>query len=189
MAMTMTGEVNLPATKQVVWEALNDPEVLKACIPGCQSLEKVGDNSLQAVAKVKVGPVAATFKGKVDLLDLDPPNGYRISGEGEGGVAGFAKGGATVKLSDIPEGTKLAYDVEAQVGGKLAQLGARLIDGVAKKMADQFFADFAAAVAKQQGVAPVAEAAAAAQPAATAQQEEATGILQRLIAWFMGLWR
>ena len=186
MAMTMTGEVELPATRQVVWEALNDPEVLKACIPGCQSLEKVGD-SLQAVAKVKVGPVAATFKGKVDLLDLDPPNGYRISGEGEGGVAGFAKGGATVKLSDIPEGTKLAYDVEAQVGGKIAQLGARLIDGVAKKMADQFFADFAAAVARQQGVAPVATAPAAA--AAQAQQQEEQGLLQRLIAWFMGLWR
>ncbi len=191
MAMTMTGEVDLPATRQVVWEALNDPEVLKACIPGCQSLDKVGD-SLQAVAKVKVGPVAATFKGKVDLLDLDPPNGYRIAGEGEGGVAGFAKGGATVKLSDIPEGTKLAYDVEAQVGGKLAQLGARLIDGVAKKMADQFFTDFAAAVAKQQGVEPIAAAPASAPepaPAAQAQQQEAQGLLQRLIAWFMGLWR
>ena len=185
MAMTMTGEVDLPATRQVVWEALNDPEVLKACIPGCQSLEKVGDNSLQAVAKVKVGPVAATFKGKVDLLDLDPPNGYRISGEGEGGAAGFAKGGATVKLSDMPGGTKLAYDVEAQVGGKLAQLGARLIDGVAKKMADQFFTDFATAVAKQQGVEP----AAAEQPSAQAQQQEGQGLLQRLIAWFLGLWR
>ena len=187
MAMTMTGEVDLPATKQVVWEALNDPEILKACIPGCQSLEKVGDNSLQAVAKVKVGPVAATFKGKVDLLDLDPPNGYRISGEGEGGVAGFAKGGATVRLSDIPNGTKLAYDVEAQVGGKLAQLGARLIDGVAKKMADQFFTDFASAVARQQGVEPIA--AEAAQPSAQAQQQEGQGLLQRLIAWFLGLWR
>lgn len=191
MAMTMTGEVALPATRQVVWEALNDPEVLKACIPGCQSLDKVGD-SLQAVAKVKVGPVAATFKGKVDLLDLDPPNGYRIAGEGEGGVAGFAKGGATVKLTDIPEGTKLAYDVEAQVGGKLAQLGSRLIDGVAKKMADQFFTDFAAAVARQQGVEPIAAAPASAPagaPAAQAQQQEAQGLLQRLIAWFMGLWR
>ena len=188
MAMTMTGEVDLPATRQVVWEALNDPEVLKACIPGCQSLDKVGD-SLQAVAKVKVGPVSATFKGKVDLLDLDPPNGYRIAGEGEGGVAGFAKGGATVKLTEIPEGTKLAYDVEAQVGGKLAQLGARLIDGVAKKMADQFFADFAAAVAKQQGVEPIAAAAAEPAQAAQAQQQESKGLLQRLIDWFLGLWR
>ncbi len=189
MAMTMTGEVDLPATRQVVWEALNDPEVLKACIPGCQSLDKVGD-SLQAVAKVKVGPVSATFKGKVDLLDLDPPNGYRIAGEGEGGVAGFAKGGATVKLTDNPGGgTKLAYDVEAQVGGKLAQLGARLIDGVAKKMADQFFADFATAVAKQQGVEPIAAAAAEPAQSAPAQQQESKGLLQRLIDWFLGLWR
>ena len=146
MAMTMTGEVDLPATRQVVWEALNDPEVLKACIPGCQSLEKVGDNSLQAVAKVKVGPVAATFKGKVDLLDLDPPNGYRISGEGEGGVAGFAKGGATVALAEKDGGTLLSYNVEAQIGGKLAQLGQRLINGAAKKLADEFFAKFADAV-------------------------------------------
>lgn len=183
MAMTMKGEVDLPAGREIVWQALNDPEVLKSCIPGCESLEKVGDNSLQAVAKVKVGPVAATFKGKVDLLDLDPPNGYRIQGEGEGGVAGFAKGGATVKLADIPEGTKLTYDVEAQVGGKLAQLGARLIDGVAKKMADQFFNDFAAAVARQQGVAVEKQAV------ESAQQEEAKGWLQRLIAWFLDLWR
>ena len=119
----------------------------------------------------------------MNLLDLDPPNGYRIEGEGEGGVAGFAKGGALVKLTDIPNGTKLAYDVEAQVGGKLAQLGARLIDGVAKKMADQFFTDFAAAVAKQEGVPASAPAV---EPA---QQESAQGWLQRLIAWFMDLWR
>jgi carbon monoxide dehydrogenase subunit G len=99
-----------------------------------------------AVAKVKVGPVSATFKGRVQLLDLDPPNGYRIQGEGEGGVAGFAKGGAKVRLEDVPEGTKLVYDVEAQIGGKLAQLGGRLINGVAKKMADEFFGNFAKAV-------------------------------------------
>jgi uncharacterized protein len=183
MAMTMKGEVDLPATIQVVWTALNDPEVLKSCIPGCESLERTEDNALLAVAKVKVGPVSAAFKGKVQLLDLDPPNGYRISGEGEGGVAGFAKGGATVKLTEIPTGTRLAYDVEAQVGGKLAQLGARLIDGVAKKMADQFFTDFAAAVARQEGVA-------APEPAVDqAQQESGKGWLQRLIAWFLDLWR
>ncbi len=182
MAMTMKGEVELPATREVVWAALNDPEVLKSCIPGCESLEKTADNTLAATARVKVGPVAASFKGKVNLLDLDPPNGYRIVGEGEGGVAGFAKGGATVKLEPAGAGTKLIYDVEAQVGGKLAQLGARLIDGVAKKMADQFFTDFAAAVAKQEG-------ASSAPAAAPAQQEEAKGWLQRLIAWFMDLWR
>ena len=128
MAMTMNGEVDLPASQEVVWQKLNDPEVLKACIPGCQSLEKTSDNGFQAVAKIKVGPVSATFKGKVNLLDLDPPNGYRIQGEGEGGIAGFAKGGAVVKLSPTETGTKLAYDVEAQVGGKIAQLGARLIE-------------------------------------------------------------
>lgn len=146
MAMTMTGEVDLPASREVVWEKLNDPAVLKACIPGCQSLEKTDDGGLQAVAKVKIGPVSATFKGKVNLLDLDPPNGYRIQGEGEGGIAGFAKGGAAVALAPSDAGTKLSYDVQAQVGGKIAQLGARLVDSVARKLADQFFTNFADAV-------------------------------------------
>ena len=146
MAMTMNGEATLPAGKDVVWAKLNDAEVLKACIPGCEQLTKDDDTHLSAVVKVKLGPVKATFKGKVELSELDPPNGYRISGEGEGGIAGFAKGGATVKLSDIPTGTKLAYDVEAQVGGKLMQLGSRLIDSVSKKLADEFFANFAKAV-------------------------------------------
>ncbi len=147
MAMTMSGEVVLPADQQTVWEKLNDPDVLKACIPGCQSLEKTSDTSFVAVAKIKVGPVSATFKGAVNLTDLDPPNGYTISGQGEGGVAGFAKGGAKVGLSAAEEGgTKLSYNVEANIGGKLAQLGARLIDGVAKKMADEFFQKFADAV-------------------------------------------
>lgn len=146
MAMTMSGDFVLPADKPTVWAKLNDPDVLKACIPGCQSLDKTSDTSFAAVAKVKVGPVGATFKGKVNLTDIDAPNGYRISGEGEGGVAGFAKGGAVVKLEDVEGGTKLTYDVEAQIGGKLAQLGGRLINGVAKKMADEFFANFAKAV-------------------------------------------
>ena len=146
MAMTMTGEVDLPASREVVWQKLNDPAVLQACIPGCQSLEKTEDGGFQAVAKVKVGPVSATFKGKVALLDLDPPNGYRIQGEGEGGIAGFAKGGATVSLAPSEQGTKLSYDVQAQVGGKIAQLGARLVDSVSRKLADQFFASFADAV-------------------------------------------
>lgn len=149
MAMTMQGEVKLPADRQTVWNKLNDPEVLKQCIPGCQALEKTGDNSFAATAKIKVGPVSATFKGNVELSDLDPPNGYRISGQGEGGVAGFAKGGATVRLSDADDGgTILTYDVEANVGGKLAQLGGRLIDGVAKKNADAFFKKFAEVVSQ-----------------------------------------
>ena len=146
MAMTMSGEVELPASRETVWAKLNDPDVLKACIPGCEELNTTADNEFQAVATVKVGPVKARFKGKVKLLDLDPPNGYRISGEGEGGVAGFAKGGATVKLADKDGGTLLSYDAEAQIGGKLAQLGQRLINGSAKKIADEFFSNFAKAV-------------------------------------------
>jgi carbon monoxide dehydrogenase subunit G len=148
MAMTMTGEATLPAARTKVWAMLNDPEILKLCIPGCQSLEKTSDTSFAAVAKLKIGPVSATFKGAVQLSDLDPPNGYTISGEGEGGIAGFAKGGAKVHLTDAegaPGSTLLKYDVQANVGGKIAQLGSRLIDGVAKKMADQFFSNFSTA--------------------------------------------
>ena len=148
MAMTMSGHVILPADRVTVWAALNNPEVLKNSIPGCQELEKVSDTEFTATAKVAVGPVKATFKGKVNLSDIDPPNGYRISGEGQGGVAGFAKGGAKVLLDEAENGgTHLSYDVEAQVGGKLAQLGGRLINGVAKKYADQFFKNFTQAVA------------------------------------------
>jgi carbon monoxide dehydrogenase subunit G len=146
MAMIMNGEVHLPASREVVWEKLNDPGVLKECIPGCEELIKSGDNQFQAVAKMKVGPVSARFKGRVTLSDFDPPNSYKISGEGEGGVAGFAKGGATVALADREGGTLLTYNVEAQIGGKLAQLGQRLINGSAKKLADQFFVNFADAV-------------------------------------------
>jgi uncharacterized protein len=142
MAMTMMGEVMLPAGRARVWAALNDPEVLRACIPGCQDLAKVSDTEFQASAKVAVGPVKATFKGKVLLSDIDAPNGYTIAGEGQGGVAGFAKGGAKVRLQDAEGSTRLTYDVEAQVGGKIAQLGGRLINGVAKKTADEFFANF-----------------------------------------------
>jgi len=143
MAMTMNGEVELPASREVVWAKLNDPDVLKACIPGCEELEKTDEQNFRAVAKVKVGPVSARFKGKVMLSDLDPPNGYKISGEGEGGIAGFAKGSATVGLAEKDGGTLLSYNVEAQIGGKLAQLGQRLISGTAKKLADQFFSNFA----------------------------------------------
>ena len=146
MAMTMSGEIQLPASRDVVWQKLNDPEVLKATIPGCESLEKTSDTSFSAVAVTKIGPVKAKWKGKVTLTDLDPPNGYRIVGEGEGGVAGFAKGGADVRLSEKDGGTLLTYNVEAQIGGKLAQLGQRLINGAAKKMADEFFQKFAAVV-------------------------------------------
>ena len=144
MAMVMNGEVQLAAPRELVWAKLIDTEALKASIPGCEILEKLSDTEFQAVATNKVGPVKARFKGKVRLSDLDPPNGYRISGEGDGGVAGFAKGGATVALTDKDGGTLLTYNVEAQIGGKLAQLGQRLVNGAAKKLADQFFAKFAA---------------------------------------------
>jgi carbon monoxide dehydrogenase subunit G len=146
MAMTMTGEIQLAAPREAVWEKLNDPDVLKICIPGCEGLERTDDQGFRAVAKMKVGPVSARFRGKVTLSDLDPPNGYKISGEGEGGVAGFAKGGARIHLVDREGGTLLSYQVDAQVGGKLAQLGQRLINGSAKKLADEFFANFARAL-------------------------------------------
>ena len=146
MAMIMSGEYELAAPPQTVWEKLNDPAMLKACIPGCEQLDKLSDTEFQAISVMKVGPVKARWKGKVTLSDLDPPNGYKISGEGEGGVAGFAKGGAAVALSDKDGGTLLSYNVEAQIGGKLAQLGQRLIAGAAKKMADDFFDKFAKSV-------------------------------------------
>jgi carbon monoxide dehydrogenase subunit G len=151
MAMAMSGEYQLAATPEAVWAKLNDPAVLKACIPGCDSLEVVGENEFLAVATNKIGPVKATFKGRVKLTDLDPPHGYKISGQGEGGVAGFAKGGASVKLAPKDGGTVLSYEVEAQIGGKLAQLGQRLVNGAAKKLADDFFVRFAAAVVAPAG--------------------------------------
>ena len=148
----MTGERRIPAPRERVWAALNDPQVLKQCIPGCQSLEKTSDTDMTAAAAIKIGPISARFTGKVKLSELDPPNAYRISGEGQGGVAGFAKGGASVNLSDDGAFTLLAYTVNAQVGGKIAQLGARLIDSTAKSMADQFFDRFTAEVSAPAGV-------------------------------------
>src|SRR4051794_22708691 len=142
--MEMHGERRIPAPREAVWAKLNDAETLKNCIPGCQELDKTSDTEFTAKVRAKVGPVSATFIGKVALTDLDPPNGYTISGEGQGGVAGFAKGSAKVRLDEADGGgTKLTYDVEAQVGGKIAQLGGRLINGLAKKYADEFFANFA----------------------------------------------
>jgi hypothetical protein len=164
--MQMTGEYQIPAPREVVWRALNDPEILKQSIPGCESLEKLSDTELTAKVAIAIGPVKARFTGKVTLGDLDPPNGYTISGEGQGGVAGFGKGKAAVKLAEKDGGTVLSYTSEAQVGGKLAQLGARLIDSTAKKLADEFFSRFVAAVAPP--AAAPAEAAAAAPAAAAA---------------------
>lgn len=141
--MDMAGERLILAPQNTVWSALNDPEILKACIPGCESLEATSESEMTAVAAIKLGPIAARFSGRIKLSDVDPPNGYTLSGEGKGGPAGFAKGAAKVRLAPVPEGTLLTYTVEAQVGGKIAQLGARLIDASAKSMADQFFTKFA----------------------------------------------
>jgi carbon monoxide dehydrogenase subunit G len=164
--MDMTGERRIEAPRQTVWQALNDPVVLKASIPGCESLEKLSDTDMKATAAVKIGPISARFSGAVHLADLDPPNGYTISGEGQGGVAGFAKGGAKVHLDDAGNGTLLRYEVHAQVGGKIAQLGARLIDASAKQMADAFFDRFSREVAPPPPPAPATAPHAEPQPAA-----------------------
>lgn len=140
--MQLTGEYSLPAKPADVWRALNDPDVLRRCIPGCQSLEKLSDTAFKATVGTRIGPLQATFNGEVTLSDLDPPNGYTISGSGSGGVVGAARGGAKVRLTPEGDGTKLTYDVDAQVTGKIAQLGSRLIDSTAKMMAGQFFDTF-----------------------------------------------
>ncbi len=162
--MDMTGEYRIPAPRQRVWEALNDPEILKAAIPGCEELNKLSDRDLEARVKAKVGPVSATFTGKVTLGDLNPPESYTISGEGKGGAAGFAKGGAEVRLADDGPATVLRYTAKADVGGKLAQIGSRLVQGAAKKTADDFFGRFSRIVADRHA----AEAPAAAGPAVAA---------------------
>ena len=147
--MEMSGEQLIPATQAQTWAALNDPEILKACVPGCESIVKSAENEYVVLMTARIGPVSAKFKGKLALSDLNPPNSYSIAFEGQGGVAGFGKGGAKVQLS--PEGgdTKLAYQVKANVGGKLAQIGSRLVDAAAKKLAGEFFDAFNAKVASE----------------------------------------
>jgi carbon monoxide dehydrogenase subunit G len=145
--MEMTGERRIAAPRERVWEALNDPEVLRASIPGCESVERTAEDEFQAKVSVKLGPMSARFGGKVKLSNINPPESYTISGEGQGGAMGFAKGGADVALEEVgPQETVLRYNVKAQIGGKMAQLGARLIDSTAKSMAEQFFDRFAAQV-------------------------------------------
>lgn len=148
--MDMSGEYVIPTDRQTVWEALNNPDVLRECIPGCESLEMTSENEMAATVTTKIGPVKATFKGEVRLENINPPEGYSIVGEGKGGIAGFAKGGADVHLEEVEGGTKLSYEAKAQVGGKLAQLGSRLIDSTSKKLADQFFSNFSKKVAGEE---------------------------------------
>ena len=148
--MKLSEDRIIAASPAAVWSAILDPEVLKVCIPGCQELTGTAEEGFEAVVVQKVGPVKATFKGVVHVSDIEPGRGCRLSGEGKGGAAGFAKGGATVSLEPDGEGTKLTYDVDAKVGGKLAQLGSRLIDSFAKKLADQFFTNFQDAVESRQ---------------------------------------
>src|SRR5882724_2063081 len=158
--MEMTGEQLIPVPQAEVWRGLNDPEVLKACIAGCESIEKVSDNEYKVSIVAAVGPVKAKFAGKLTLSDLQPPNSYSLSFEGSGGAAGFGKGGAHVSLKPEGAATRLAYTAKASVGGKLAQVGSRLIDGVAKKMADDFFTAFneklAGPAVKPEGATPAA---------------------------------
>ena len=171
--MDMTGEERIAASREAVWAALNDVEVLKQSIPGCESLEKQSDTEMTAKVKLQIGPVSARFSGKVTLSEIDPPNGYRIAGEGSGGAAGFAKGSAVVRLAEDGDGTILRYEAKADVGGKLAQLGGRLIDASAKRLAGEFFGKFGDVVG------PVPEQVEA--QAVEASSQEKPGMLRR---WF-----
>jgi len=195
--MKISGEYLIEAAPARVWEGLNEPEVLRACIPGCESLDRISENELQAKAVLKIGPAKMRFGGTVRLSDLDPPHGYRISGEAQGGASGFAKGGAVVTLEPSGDGTMLRYECDAQIGGKLAQMGARLIDATSRKMADEFFGRFAEHMTAEQAVETPAPSSAA--PATLAEPGQAaappaserggfwpiaiTAILAILLAW------
>ena len=188
--MELSGEYRIEAPRERVWQALNDPDVLRQCIAGVESLERSADNEFTATVNARVGPVKVRFVGKVTLSDLDPPNGYTISGEGQGGVAGFAKGGAKVTLSDDGAATVLRYTANAQVGGKLAQIGSRMIAGVSKKMADEFFSKFAEVVAAAEAPAeaPPAEPTPAPRPALTPiwWVAGAIAVVALLLWWWAG---
>ncbi|CAO3435213.1 SRPBCC family protein [Azospirillum endophyticum] len=165
--MDMSGSHRIEASREAVWAALNDPDILRQCIPGCEEVVRQSDTEMTAKVVAKVGPVSAKFAGKVTLSDLDPPNGYTITGEGSGGAAGFGKGGATVTLSDEDGATLLSYTAKAQVGGKLAQIGSRLVDATARKMAEEFFSRFTQVVGPAPTEAPGAEVQSATDPVVT----------------------
>lgn len=178
--MKLSDEKRIEAPRDEVWRGLNDPEILRQSIPGCESLEQVSDTEFNAEVRAKVGPVKAKFKGSVQLSDLNPPESYRISGEGKGGAAGFAKGGALVTLTEDGGATILKYDVDADVGGKLAQIGGRLLEGTSKKLAGEFFDNFETALkggpAEEAAPAETAEAGAEApEPTAAPREVAAEG--------------
>jgi uncharacterized protein len=177
--MRVNAEQRVPASQKVVWDALNDPEVLRRSIPGCESVERIGDNELAGSVTAKVGPVKARFQGRIVLSDIDPPRGYRLAGEGQGGAAGFATGHATVTLEPDGDATLLKYDVEATVGGKLAQVGSRLVDAAARKFADDFFSRLNEIVSI--GAAPQAEVP----PEAIAEADAGRGL--PTVVWAAGL--
>ena len=164
--MEMTNTRMVPAPVETVWAALNDPPTLKECIPGCDAIDPDGENAYRIALAARVGPVAAKFSGRMQLADIDPPHGYTLSFDGQGGAAGFAKGEAKVSLVPAENGaaTALSYTVKAQVGGKIAQIGSRLVDGAAQKLADDFFARFCDAVAAKSGLAPAVMPASAPKP-------------------------
>jgi carbon monoxide dehydrogenase subunit G len=173
----------VPAPPEAVFRALNDPEVLKACVPGCESLERIGDDAFQAQMTARIGPVSAKFSGKMTLADVDPPHGYTLRFEGQGGAAGFARGEARVRLDPADGGqTSMHYDVDAQVGGKLAQIGSRLVDGAAAKMADDFFARFTARFAPPATEAGAEPAAGAAEAAPSVRTDEEDASVPRRLA-------
>jgi carbon monoxide dehydrogenase subunit G len=183
--MRMSAERRVPASQQAVWEALNDPDVLRRSIPGCESVERIGDNEFAAAVTAKVGPVKARFQGRIVLGDIDPPRGYRLTGEGQGGAAGFAKGNATVTLEPDGDATLLKYDVEATVGGKLAQVGSRLVDAAARKFADDFFSRFNDIVSI--GAAPLSEFVPETAPEPASETASAPGRGLPTAVWAAGL--
>jgi uncharacterized protein len=188
--MEFTGRYTIPTTAEAVWAAINDPEVLKACIPGCESLEKRDPTHFAASVRLKIGPMSATFKGNVQLTDLDPPRRCVLKGEGQGGVAGFAKGEAEVLLNPEGDGTALAYSAKATVGGKLAQVGQRLIDGAARQIADEFFTRFASRLTTMETSETIGGETALAPPPQVLQEPSAAPPVREGLApeiWVVGL--
>jgi carbon monoxide dehydrogenase subunit G len=189
--MDLAGERLIPADLQRTWDALNDPDTLKACIAGCETLERTGDHSFRSVMAVKVGPVSARFNGKLDLTDVQPPRAYTMSFEGQGGAAGFGRGTSRVTLEPEGDSTRLRYTASAQVGGKMAQIGSRLVDAAARKMTEDFFTAFEE---RLRSTAPagtaVVEAVVEAAPAAAAGAARTVwwivaGIVIAAVLWFL----